>query len=95
VLELDLGREDLVLDDGARAELRRCDVLIHSAAAVEFDKPPPTCRPRRNLLGASRLVRTLRDLDSRGRTWSTARRRTSAGCCAALVREELPFDPGP
>jgi len=92
VLELDLGREGLGLSDEARAELARCDVVIHSAAAVEFDNPADLSA-QTNLLGASRLVRAI--VESGGRPHlvhvSTA---YVGGMLRGLVREELPFDPG-
>src|SRR3982074_1161009 len=92
VLELDLGREGLGLSDEARAELARCDVVIHSAAVVEFDNPADLSA-QTNLLGASRLVRAI--VESGGRPHlvhvSTA---YVGGMLRGLVREELPFDPG-
>jgi HAD superfamily hydrolase (TIGR01490 family) len=92
VLELDLGRDGLGLSADARAELRRCDIVIHSAAAVEFDNPADLSA-QTNLLGASRLVRTLRELEARPHLVhiSTA---YVGGMLRGLVREELPFDPG-
>lgn len=92
VLELDLGREDLGLTDQGRADLRACDVVIHSAAAVEFDNPVDLSA-QTNLLGASRLVRTLRDLDATPHLVhiSTA---YVGGMLRGLVREEMPLDPG-
>ena len=92
VLELDLGREDLGLTDESREALRRCDVLIHSAAAVEFDNPVDLSA-QTNLLGATRLVRTLRELDARPHLVhiSTA---YVGGMLRGLVREALPLDPG-
>jgi len=92
VVELDLGREDLGLTDEAREELRRCDVVIHSAAAVEFDNPADLSA-QTNLLGATRLVRVLRELGGRPHLVhiSTA---YVGGMLRGLVREELPFDPG-
>jgi HAD superfamily hydrolase (TIGR01490 family) len=92
VLEMDLGREDLGLSAEARQELRRCDVVIHSAAAVEFDNPADLSA-QTNLLGATRLVRTLRDLDARPHLVhvSTA---YVGGMLRGLVREELPLNPG-
>jgi len=92
VLELDLGREDLGLTDEAREQLRRCDVVIHSAAAVEFDNPVDLSA-QTNLLGAARLVRTLRDLGTNPHLVhiSTA---YVGGMLRGLVREELPLDPG-
>ena len=92
LLELDLGREDLGLSGEAREELARCDVVIHSAAAVEFDNPADLSA-QTNLLGASRLVRTLRDIGTRPHLVhiSTA---YVGGMLRGLVREELPLDPG-
>ena len=92
VVELDLGRDDLGLDAGARGALSSCDVVIHSAAAVEFDNPADLSA-QTNLLGASRLVRMLRDLGARPHLVhvSTA---YVGGMLRGLVREELPFDPG-
>lgn len=92
VVELDLGREDLGLSDQAREELRRSDVVIHSAAAVEFDNPADLSA-QTNLLGATRLVRVLRDLGSRPHLVhvSTA---YVGGMVRGVVHEELPLDPG-
>jgi len=92
VIDMDLSRDDLGLSDQARQELRRCDVVIHSAAAVEFDNPADLSA-QTNLLGASRLVRTLRDLDARPHLVhiSTA---YVGGMLRGLVREDLPLDPG-
>ena len=92
LLELDLGREDLGLSGEAREELARCEVVIHSAAAVEFDNPADLSA-QTNLLGASRLVRTLRDIGTRPHLVhiSTA---YVGGMLRGLVREELPLDPG-
>jgi alcohol-forming fatty acyl-CoA reductase len=92
VVELDLGRDDLGLTDEGRDEIRRCDVVIHSAAAVEFDNPVDLSA-QTNLLGATRLVRTLRDLDVGAHLVhiSTA---YVGGMLRGLVREELPLDPG-
>jgi alcohol-forming fatty acyl-CoA reductase len=92
VLELDLGREDLGLSEESREELRRCDLVVHSAAAVEFDNPADLSA-QTNLLGATRLVRTLRDLGARPHLVhvSTA---YVGGMLRGRVREELPQDPG-
>jgi len=92
VVELDLGREDLGLTDEGRALVRDCDVIIHSAAAVEFDNPVDLSA-QTNLLGASRLIRTLRDL---GATPHLVHISTAyvGGMLRGLVREELPLDPG-
>lgn len=92
VLELDLGREDLGLTEAAQDELRRCAVVIHSAAAVEFDNPADISA-QTNLLGASRLVRALHESGAHPHLVhiSTA---YVGGMLRGLVREELPFDPG-
>src|SRR5256714_11090178 len=92
VVPLDLGREDLGLTDGAREELGGSDVVIHSAAAVEFDNPADLSA-QTNLLGASRLVRALGELGTRPHLVhiSTA---YVGGMLRGLVREELPLDPG-
>jgi fatty acyl-CoA reductase len=92
VLELDLGRDGLGLDEAGRAELARCQVVIHSAAAVEFDNPADLSA-QTNLLGASRLVQALRDAGSTPHLVhvSTA---YVGGMLRGLVREELPLDPG-
>jgi fatty acyl-CoA reductase len=92
VLELDLGRDGLGLDEGGRAELGRCEVVIHSAAAVEFDNPADLSA-QTNLLGASRLVQALAGTGSQAHLVhiSTA---YVGGMLRGLVREELPLDPG-
>jgi fatty acyl-CoA reductase len=92
VFELDLGRDDLGLTEESRERLKRCDTVIHSAAAVEFDNPADISA-QTNLLGASRLVRTLRDLQATPHLVhiSTA---YVGGMLRGLVREELPLDPG-
>jgi HAD superfamily hydrolase (TIGR01490 family) len=92
VLELDLGRDDLALSEEGREALRRCDVLIHSAAAVEFDNPADLSA-QTNLLGASRLVQVLRDIGAQPHLVhvSTA---YVGGMLRGLVREEMPLDPG-
>jgi HAD superfamily hydrolase (TIGR01490 family) len=92
VLELDLDRDGLGLSAEAADELRRCDIVIHSAAAVEFDSPADLSA-RTNLLGAARLVRAIRDSNARPHLVhvSTA---YVGGMLRGLVREELPFDPG-
>jgi HAD superfamily hydrolase (TIGR01490 family) len=92
VLELDLGQEGLGLTPEAREEIRRCDVVIHSAAAVEFDNPVDLSA-QVNLLGAVRLVRTLRELNARPHLVhvSTA---YVGGMLRGIVREEEPLNPG-
>src|SRR5947199_8207702 len=39
VLEIDLGVEGVGLTDTGRKQLAECHIVIHSAAAVEFDNP--------------------------------------------------------
>src|SRR5881396_2561293 len=92
VVEIDLGRDGLGLDDAAREQLRACDVVIHSAAAVEFDNPADLSA-QTNLLGAARLVETLKASGARPHLVhvSTA---YVGGMLRGLVREEPPLDPG-
>jgi HAD superfamily hydrolase (TIGR01490 family) len=92
VVEMDLGQDGLGLSPEAREEIRRCDVVIHSAAAVEFDNPVDLSA-QVNLLGAVSLVRTLRELNARPHLVhvSTA---YVGGMLRGLVREELPLNPG-
>ncbi len=92
VVEIDLGRDGLGLSDESRARLRACDVVIHSAAAVEFDNPADLSA-QTNLLGAARLVETLAASGARPHLVhiSTA---YVGGMLRGLVREEPPLDPG-
>lgn len=91
VVELDLGREDLGLASPPDA-LGRYDVVIHSAAAVEFDNPADLSA-QTNLLGAARLVQALAESGGQPHLVhvSTA---FVGGMVRGLVREELPLDPG-
>jgi nucleoside-diphosphate-sugar epimerase len=59
----DVGVDGLGLDDAGRAELARCDVVIHAAAAVSFESPLDQA-VEVNLLGPVRVVETLRSLGS-------------------------------
>lgn len=92
VLELDLGRDGLGLSEEGRAELRRCEIVIASAAAVEFDNPADLSA-QTNLLGAARLVEELRGSGALPHYVhiSTA---YVGGMLRGLVREQLPLDPG-
>ena len=92
VVEIDLGRDGLGLSDESREQLRHCDVVIHSAAAVEFDNPADLSA-QTNLLGAARLVETLKASRARPHLVhvSTA---YVGGMLRGLVREEPPLDPG-
>jgi fatty acyl-CoA reductase len=92
VVELDLDRDDLGLDEDGAEELARCDVVVHSAAAVEFDNPADLAA-RTNLLGAARLVRALVRSPARPHLVhvSTA---FVGGMLRGSVAEELPLDPG-
>jgi len=92
VLEIDLGRDGLGLSEAGRKELLGCDIVIHSAAAVEFDNPADLSA-QTNLLGASRLVRTLSEAGSKAHLVhiSTA---YVGGMLRGRVQEELPLDPG-
>ena len=92
VIEIDLGRDGLGLTDEARDQIRACDVVIHSAAAVEFDNPADLSA-QTNLLGATRLVETLKASGARPHLVhvSTA---FVGGMLRGVVREESPLDPG-
>jgi alcohol-forming fatty acyl-CoA reductase len=54
----DVATDGLGLDDGGRAELAGCDVVIHSAAAVSFDSPLDAA-VEVNLLGPRRVAEAL------------------------------------
>src|SRR5579859_4646104 len=92
LVELDLGRDGLGLDAAAAEQLRASDIIIHSAAAVEFDNPADLSA-QTNLLGAARLVQALVASGSRPHLVhiSTA---YVGGMLRGLVREEPPLDPG-
>ena len=57
----DVGRDGLALDDAGRAAIASCDIVVHSAATVAFDSPLDAA-VEVNLLGPSRIARTLQDL---------------------------------
>jgi len=92
VVEIDLGRDGLGLSDAGREQLRECEIVIHSAAAVEFDNPADLSA-QTNLLGAARMVEALKAAGSRPHLVhvSTA---YVGGMLRGLVREEAPHDPG-
>ena len=92
VVAIDLGRDGLGLSDSGREQLRECDIVIHSAAAVEFDNPADLSA-QTNLLGAARMVEALKASGARPHLVhiSTA---YVGGMLRGLVREEAPLDPG-
>ncbi|MGH7776805.1 MAG: SDR family oxidoreductase, partial [Candidatus Dormibacterales bacterium] len=92
VLELDLGVEGLGLDEKGRGRLKACDVVIHSAAAVEFDNPADLSA-RTNVLGTARLITELRRAGAAPHLVhvSTA---YVGGMLRGQLKEELPLDPG-
>ncbi|GAC1507126.1 MAG: HAD-IB family hydrolase [Candidatus Dormibacteraceae bacterium] len=92
VVEIDLGRDGLGLSDSGREQLSGCDIVIHSAAAVEFDNPADLSA-QTNLLGAARMVEALKESGARPHLVhiSTA---YVGGMLRGLVREEAPLDPG-
>lgn len=92
VVEIDLGRDGLGLTDSGRDQLRACDIVIHSAAAVEFDNPADLSA-QTNLLGAARMVEALKATGALPHLVhvSTA---YVGGMLRGLVREEAPLDPG-
>ncbi len=57
----DVGTDGLGLDDHGREVLASCDTVIHSAATVSFDSPLDLA-VEVNLLGPTRIARTLADL---------------------------------
>jgi HAD superfamily hydrolase (TIGR01490 family) len=59
----DVGKDDLGLDEAGRALLGSCDIVIHAAAAVTFDAPLDGA-VEVNLLGPTRVAKTLSDLAS-------------------------------
>ncbi len=61
VIEGDVGTDGLGLSDEGRAHLASCDIVIHSAATVSFDSPIDLA-VEVNLLGPTRIARTLQDL---------------------------------
>lgn len=58
----DVSRDGLGLDDEGRAILASCDIVIHSAATVSFDSPLDSA-VEVNLLGPTRIAKTLQDLE--------------------------------
>jgi alcohol-forming fatty acyl-CoA reductase len=92
VIEIDLGRDGLGLSETGREQLRASDIVIHSAAAVEFDNPADLSA-QTNLLGAARMVEALQATGARPHLVhvSTA---YVGGMLRGLVREEAPLDPG-
>ncbi|HLM28410.1 MAG TPA: HAD-IB family phosphatase [Acidimicrobiales bacterium] len=61
VIAGDVGTDGLGLDEGDRAVLASCDIVVHSAATVAFDSPLDAA-VEVNLLGPSRIALALRDL---------------------------------
>ncbi len=92
VLEIDLSADGAGLSEAGRKQLAECDIVIHSAAAVEFDNPADLSA-QTNLLGAARLVEAVKAAGSRPHLVhiSTA---YVGGLLRGLVREEPPLDPG-
>ncbi len=92
VVDIDLGRDGVGLTEAGREQLRACEIVIHSAAAVEFDNPADLSA-QTNLLGAARFVEAIKSTSSRPHLVhiSTA---YVGGMLRGLIREELPLDPG-
>lgn len=61
VIEGDVGTDGLGLTEEGRTAFAGCDIVIHSAATVSFDSPIDLA-VEVNLLGPSRIARTLQDL---------------------------------
>ncbi|MCB1040786.1 MAG: SDR family oxidoreductase, partial [Acidimicrobiales bacterium] len=62
VIEGDVGTDGLGLTDEGRATLASCDIVVHSAATVSFDSPLDLA-VEVNLMGPTRIARTLQDLE--------------------------------
>ena len=60
VIEGDVSRDGLGLNDEGRALLRDCHTVVHSAAAVAFDSPLDSA-VETNLLGPSRVAAAMRE----------------------------------
>lgn len=65
VLDGDVSRDGLGLDDAGRAILADCHTVIHSAAAVAFDSPLDSA-VETNLLGPTRVAHAMRDAGTTG-----------------------------
>src|SRR5438270_7214915 len=89
---MDLGGDGLGLSDEDREQLRSCDVVIHSAAAVEFDNPSDLSA-QTNLLGAARLVEALRSSGARPHLVHISTAFVGV-MLLRRVREEAPLDHG-
>ena len=63
VVDGDVGRDGLGLDDDGRAALLSCHTVIHSAATVAFDSPLDSA-VEVNLLGPIRIAETLQSIGS-------------------------------
>ncbi|MEZ5139139.1 MAG: HAD-IB family hydrolase [Acidimicrobiales bacterium] len=61
VIEGDVGTDGLGLTEEGRRTLASCDIVIHSAATVSFDSPIDLA-VEVNLMGPTRIARTLQDL---------------------------------
>ena len=59
VIDGDVSRDGLGLDDTGRATLATCTIVIHSAAAVAFDSPLDSA-VETNLLGPTRVAAAIR-----------------------------------
>lgn len=92
VVGINLDREGLGLTEEGRSLLASCDIVIHSAAAVEFDNPADWSA-QTNLWGAARLIEAVRATGSRPHLVhiSTA---YVGGMLRGRVEEALPHDPG-
>jgi alcohol-forming fatty acyl-CoA reductase len=64
VIAGDISTDGLRLDDAGRAALSECDIVVHSAATVAFDAPLDGA-VEVNLLGPSRIAKTLAELGVR------------------------------
>ena len=65
VIDGDVSRDGLGLDDEGRVLLRDCHSVVHSAAAVAFDSPLDSA-VETNLLGPTRVAAAMRDVGCNG-----------------------------
>lgn len=91
-LAINLDQEGLGLTEEGRDLLASCDIVIHSAAAVEFDNPADWSA-QTNLWGAARLIEAVHATGARPHLVhvSTA---YVGGMLRGRVDETLPHDPG-
>lgn len=78
VVEGDVTRPSLGLDQQGMEQLARCDIVIHSAATVAFDSPLDSAIEI-NLLGPSRVAQAIRDASELRSRYIAERQDSQAG----------------